>query len=255
MWGSQRFNQMNEGLSMTTTSNTLPTPPRTGFARNAWIAAGGLALAAAGLAAGLAWRPAPQTELMAPASMEATKASLASNELVVDAAKSTADNTATTTTMPKEPTAPAAPAKKAPAKKAPPAQRHASNGVTTAQAPQAAPVCAHCGVVEGVHEVTVKGKGTGLGAVAGGVLGGAVGNHMGKGNGRTAMTVLGAIGGGLAGNEVEKRARAEILYDVRVRMDDGSVRTIQQKTAPATGSRVTVEGNTLRVTSSGSGNA
>jgi outer membrane lipoprotein SlyB len=61
------------------------------------------------------------------------------------------------------------------------------------------------------------------------------------------MTVLGAIGGGVAGHEVEKYARRERVYEVRVRMDDGSVRTFQQKTAPAAGARVTVEGHTLHV--------
>ena len=109
-----------------------------------------------------------------------------------------------------------------------------------------APVCANCGVVESVHAVQRKGAGTGLGAVAGGVVGAALGNQIGKGNGRSAMTVLGAVGGGFAGNEVEKRARAETVFEVRVRMDDGSVRTIEQRQAPRTGERVEVQGQTLR---------
>ena len=82
--------------------------------------------------------------------------------------------------------------------------------------------------------------------MAGGVVGGALGNQMGHGNGRAAMTILGAIGGGLAGNEIEKRTRSETVYQVRVRMDDGSVRTLTQQTAPAAGARVAVEGQTLR---------
>jgi outer membrane lipoprotein SlyB len=101
-------------------------------------------------------------------------------------------------------------------------------------------------VVEGVREYQQKGKGTGLGVVAGGVAGAAVGNQFGHGNGKAAMTILGAIGGGMAGNEVEKRVKSETVYEVRVRMDDGSVRTLTQKTAPTPGTRVTVEGNTLR---------
>ena len=132
-------------------------------------------------------------------------------------------------------------------------ETHASHGATTPLDTQPAAVCGNCGVIEGVRELTVKGKGTGLGAVAGGVLGGAVGNQVGKGGGRTAMTVLGAIGGGLAGNEIEKRQRSETVYEVRVRMDDGSVRSFQQKMAPTPGSRVTVDGNTLHVTRSGGG--
>ena len=60
------------------------------------------------------------------------------------------------------------------------------------------------------------------------------------------MTVLGALGGGLAGNEVEKQHKATTVYEVRVRMDDGSVRTIKQSTEPATGAHVEVNGHSLR---------
>jgi outer membrane lipoprotein SlyB len=135
------------------------------------------------------------------------------------------------------PAAPAAPAKASPA--APLAAKPA--------APVAAAPCATCGVVESVQAVKKKGEGTGLGAVAGGVVGGAVGSQMGKGNGRTAMTVLGAIGGGVAGHEIEKRARAETVYQVRVRMDDGSVRSFQRPQPLNVGTPVTVQGQSLRV--------
>ena len=36
------------------------------------------------------------------------------------------------------------------------------------------------------------------------------------------------------------------VYDVRVRMNDGSVRNLDISTAPAVGSKVIVEGNNLR---------
>jgi outer membrane lipoprotein SlyB len=113
-----------------------------------------------------------------------------------------------------------------------------------------APVCTTCGVVESVQAVQRKGEGTGLGAVAGGVVGGVVGNQIGKGNGRKAMTVIGAIGGGVAGHEIEKRARAETVYSVRVRMNDGTVRTLTRQQPVAVGARVTVNGQTLRVAQS-----
>lgn len=116
-----------------------------------------------------------------------------------------------------------------------------------------APVCRDCGVVESVRTVTHKGQSSGVGALAGGVLGAAVGNQVGKGNGRTAMTVLGAVGGGVAGNEIEKRQKSTTAHEVTVRMDDGSVRTIEQATAPRTGERVTVEGNKLRPMSGSQG--
>jgi outer membrane lipoprotein SlyB len=118
-----------------------------------------------------------------------------------------------------------------------------------AQAPavQAAPVCRSCGVVESVQAVKQKGQAQGVGAVAGGVLGGVLGNQVGGGTGRAVATVLGAVGGGFAGHEVEKRVRAETVYEVRVRMEDGSVRRFSQPQPIATGTRVVDEGGRLRV--------
>ncbi len=117
-----------------------------------------------------------------------------------------------------------------------------------AEAPQAAPVavCRDCGVIESVQTVTRKGEASGVGAVAGGVLGAVVGNQMGKGNGRKAMTVLGAVGGGVAGNEIEKRSKSTTVHVVKVRMDDGSLRTIEQAASARAGDRVIVEGNKMR---------
>ncbi|WP_295642231.1 glycine zipper 2TM domain-containing protein [uncultured Methylibium sp.] len=132
---------------------------------------------------------------------------------------------------------------------APPVEKAAVVAATTA--PRAAPkpvaaTCAQCGVVESVQAVKLKGEASGVGAVAGGVLGGVVGNQFGKGNGRTAMTVLGAVGGGVAGHEVEKNVKAKTVFNVKLRMDDGTTRTVQQSQAPAVGARVQVEGSTLR---------
>jgi outer membrane lipoprotein SlyB len=119
-----------------------------------------------------------------------------------------------------------------------------------AAAPEPAPVaaaCADCGQVINVRTVRQEGTGTGLGAVAGGVLGGVLGHQMGAGRGKEAMTVVGAIGGVLAGNQVEKQARAQTQYLVDVRMADGSVRTVPVAAPPdlAPGAPVRVSGNTL----------
>jgi outer membrane lipoprotein SlyB len=111
---------------------------------------------------------------------------------------------------------------------------------------QAKPICISCGTIEAVTPVTRPGKGSGVGMVAGGVLGAVVGNQVGNGNGRTAATVLGAVGGGWAGNAVEKNIKKDTVYNVRVRMQDGSTRTLEQASAPAVGSKVTVEGSSLR---------
>lgn len=116
------------------------------------------------------------------------------------------------------------------------------------QAPAPAPVvvCATCGTVESVVAVQRTGSGSGLGAVAGGVVGGLLGNQVGGGSGKTAATIVGAVGGGFAGNAIEKNVNKTTVYQVRVRMEDGSVRTLEQARAPAQGSRVFVEGSTLR---------
>lgn len=111
----------------------------------------------------------------------------------------------------------------------------------------AAPSCPNCGVVESVTAVKQKGQGTGLGAVTGGVLGGVVGNQFGSGGGKTAMTVLGAVGGGVAGHEVEKQARSETYFNIKVRMDDGSTRTFRRSQTMAVGAQVRVDGDTLSV--------
>lgn len=93
--------------------------------------------------------------------------------------------------------------------------------------------CASCGTVEAIRTIEVRGAGTGLGAVAGGLTGAVVGKQLGRGNGNTAMTILGAAGGAFAGNEIEKNVKKHYSYRVTVRMDDGSFRTVSQSTAPA----------------------
>ena len=94
------------------------------------------------------------------------------------------------------------------------------------------------GTVESVTPVQRNAKAGGLGVVAGGVLGAIVGNQIGKGSGRTLGTIVGAVGGGFAGNAIEKQMKKETVYQVGVRMDDGSLRTIEQASAPSIGSRV-----------------
>lgn len=220
-------------MSTLTQEPIATAPARGGSMRTVWMVVGGLAIAAGGVAAGLAWRPAG-TEPAAGA-LDASKTAVPTSQL---AAESPPAGQALAGEKPAPKTASKAQRTHAPA------QGQAATPLAT----QPATVCNHCGVIEGVREVKVKGQGTGIGAVAGGVLGAAVGNQMGKGDGRKAMTVLGAVGGGLAGHEIEKQARSETVYEVRVRMDDGSVRTFTRKTAPTPGSRVTVEGNTFHTT-------
>lgn len=107
--------------------------------------------------------------------------------------------------------------------------------------------CPNCGVIESIKLVELKGEGSGAGAVAGGVLGAVVGNEVGAGRGKTLATVAGAAGGAYAGNEVEKNMKKSTHFRVTVRMNNGGVRTITQKTDPGfkTGDSVKIENGTL----------
>ena len=125
-------------------------------------------------------------------------------------------------------------------------QRANLTGGTTPMA-QRVPVCSTCGRVESVHAIQQAEPATGVGAVAGGVLGAVVGNQIGKGNGRTAATVLGAVGGGYVGHQVEQRTRTRTVYQVAVRMDDGSLRRFTRAEPPAVGTPVALQGKGYRI--------
>lgn len=127
-----------------------------------------------------------------------------------------------------------------------PAPLPASQPVQAPAVVARAPACTSCGRVESVQTVRHAVPATGVGAVAGGVLGGVLGNQIGHGGGRTAATVLGAVGGGYAGHVVEGRVRTETRYQVRVRMADGSMRTVETRTAPPLGKPVTLRNGVLR---------
>ncbi len=128
----------------------------------------------------------------------------------------------------------------------------------TARTPSAAGRCQHQPTVgsrrrtrryervESVQVVQRKGEAQGFGAVTGGVLGAVLGNQIGRGNARAIATVLGAVGGGMTGHSIEKNASKSVVYQVQVRMEDGSLRVMEQSSAPAIGSAVIVEGQQKR---------
>ena len=108
------------------------------------------------------------------------------------------------------------------------------------------PVCANCGTVASVTPIQRDGTGGGGGAIAGGVVGALLGNQVGGGDGKAIATVLGAVGGGFAGNAIEKKMKKATVYEVQVHMEDGSIRTVEQATPASVGTKVIVEGNTLQ---------
>ena len=106
-------------------------------------------------------------------------------------------------------------------------------------------VCTECGVVVSVSEKTIMGKGTGVGAIAGGVAGAVIGHDIGE---NRAGTAIGAVVGGIAGHQIERSARSTKRYDVSVRMQDGSVKTISTGTPPPwrAGDRVRLHNGVLK---------
>jgi outer membrane lipoprotein SlyB len=226
-----------------------------------WGAVGGLTLAVAALGGTLLYQQGRQS---AATPQAAAPASTLAGNAVAPVTIADADKAAAVARLPLNPDAPqpvaAAPASPSPraATSRPVASTRAPDyGNASAQAyPVAQPnyrqsaVCQSCGRVESVQPVVQRTEtpnvaGVGIGTVAGGVLGGLLGNQVGKGNGRTVATVLGAVGGGFAGNTVEQHLRTTTTYQVRVRMDDGRVRSFRQAQPMAVGEPVRVEGNAL----------
>ncbi|HEU4350597.1 MAG TPA: glycine zipper 2TM domain-containing protein [Burkholderiales bacterium] len=100
--------------------------------------------------------------------------------------------------------------------------------------------------VESVREVKEPGDAKGMGAIAGGVVGGVLGNKLGKGRGLA--TVLGAAGGAFAGHQIEKQVRADKRWEIALRLDDGSLRTLPSAVEPAwrAGDRVRIVDDKLQ---------
>ena len=128
-----------------------------------------------------------------------------------------------------------------------PAPVPASPVVTAPPADSAPPPCLNCGTIDSVREVAQPGEGSGLGAVAGGVVGGLLGSQVGGGSGKTIATVLGVAGGAYAGHEIEKARKKITRHEITVRMNDGTLRTLTQDSAPVwrSGDRVRIENGAL----------
>ena len=89
------------------------------------------------------------------------------------------------------------------------------------------------GVVESVREISKPAeKSNGVGPIAGGVAGAVVGNQFGHGTTKSILTILGAAGGAFAGKEIETNVRSTKHWEVNVRLDDGSYRTLTSEQPP-----------------------
>ncbi len=95
-------------------------------------------------------------------------------------------------------------------------------------------VCNDCGTVERIETVA---RGQNVPNSTGGVLGGIVGAvagheiaaHTGGSKGKqNTAAVAGAVGGAIAGNAIQNRVQTSSAYRITVRMENGSLMTVQQ---------------------------
>jgi len=102
-----------------------------------------------------------------------------------------------------------------------------------AESREAAPaLCNGCARVTDIHTETRRGQSSGVGAVGGAVVGGLLGNMVGGGNGRKLATVAGAVGGGYAGNEIEKNQKSTTVWVIQMREADGRLRRFERSADP-----------------------
>jgi outer membrane lipoprotein SlyB len=105
---------------------------------------------------------------------------------------------------------------------------------------------ASVGRIVAIDPIQTRPMGSGAGAVAGGVVGGVLGNQV---FGGTAATVIGAAGGAVAGNNLERNHRSGVTgYRVTVRLDNGHERTFTpaQVGGLKVGDRVRIRGERLQ---------
>ena len=107
---------------------------------------------------------------------------------------------------------------------------------------------ARIGTVESVVQDSVQNVNTTLGTIGGALIGGGLGSLIGGGTGQTVATVVGAVGGGYAGNQMAQRSQT-LVWRITVRYDDGGLATIQQTAAPGLrpGDRVRVTSNAIEL--------
>ena len=103
------------------------------------------------------------------------------------------------------------------------------------------------GVVEQITETQLQSNHhRGIGAIVGGLGGLGIGSLIGAGTGRDVAMVVGALGGALAGNEVQKRHDQPLPgQQVIVRVKNGVLVAVTQPANPTlkSGQKVYIEGS------------
>ncbi len=88
--------------------------------------------------------------------------------------------------------------------------------------------CDRCGTVVTTNRKDERGSGT-AGTVVGGVGGAVAGNLLGR---NTASTVIGGVGGAVAGNVIGRKLSSKKIWSVQVKMDRGDVQDVDYGNDP-----------------------
>jgi len=88
--------------------------------------------------------------------------------------------------------------------------------------------CDDCGTVMTTNRNDQKGSAT-AGTIVGGVGGAVAGNLIGH---NTTSTVIGGVGGAVAGNVIGRRLTSKKIWSVQVRMDRGGTRSVDYDRDP-----------------------
>lgn len=109
---------------------------------------------------------------------------------------------------------------------------------------------ARTGTVISITQDSVQNVNPVAGGIGGALIGGGIGSLFGGGTGRTVATVVGAVGGAYAGNQIAQR-NPTMVWQIAIRYDDGSFATIRQQATPIVrpGDRVRVNPNGLELIS------
>lgn len=94
------------------------------------------------------------------------------------------------------------------------------------------------GVIDSIQRIDEGNAppGIGMGTIVGGVVGGLLGNRIGGGNGKKIAIATGAVGGAIIGNQIEQRNSTQLpMYQIGVRLDNGSYQTFSQDTVAGLG--------------------
>jgi outer membrane lipoprotein SlyB len=113
--------------------------------------------------------------------------------------------------------------------------------------PPPAPVEIRSGTIEQIVNTTIESNHhAGVGAVVGGLAGLGIGSLIGGGTGRDVAMVAGALGGALAGNEVQKKKdQPTPAQQIIVRTTSGVLVAVTQPLGPMlrVGQRVYIQGS------------